>query len=53
MAAILVTIRPVNKDNVNHQGSLTAAPQLTELIGRQSLNKGGWEISERLVRKGW
>lgn len=43
-AAISVTIRPVNKDNVSHPGSLTAALQLTELIGGQSLSKDGGKL---------
>lgn len=52
-AAFSVTIRPVNKDNVSHPGFLTAALQLTELIGGQSLKKNGGEISqtEKTVEK--
>lgn len=45
-AAISVTIRPVNKDNVSHPGSLTAALQLTELIGGQSLNEDCGKLDE-------
>lgn len=40
-AAISVTIRPVNKDNVSHAGFLTAALQSTKLIGGHNLKRDG------------
>ena len=48
-AAISVTIRLVNKDNVSHPGSLTAALQLTQLIGGHSLNEDGGKLVKQSV----